>query len=54
MITVAPTGGNTGIYNAKLTTRFVVWNEQANLGEVFDSSICFELPNGARQSPGVV
>ncbi len=53
LIIVAPTGGDTGIYNAKLTTRFVVWNEQAKLGEVFDSSTCFLLPGGAKRSPDV-
>jgi Uma2 family endonuclease len=53
LIVVTPTGGDTGIYNAKLTTRFVVWNEQVSLGEVFDSSTCFELPNGAKRSPDV-
>lgn len=53
LIIVAPTGGETGIYNAKLTTRFVVWNEQTQLGEVFDSSTCFKLPNGALRSPDV-
>jgi len=53
LIIVAPTGGDTGIYNAKLTTRFVVWNEQAKLGEVFDSSTCFQLPSGAKRSPDV-
>jgi len=53
LIIMPPTGGETGRYNAKLTTRFVLWNEQTKLGEVFDSSTCFRLPNGAERSPDV-
>jgi Uma2 family endonuclease len=53
IIIVSPTGGETGKRNAKLTTRFCLWNEQTNLGEVFDSSTCFRLPNGANRSPDV-
>jgi Uma2 family endonuclease len=48
-----PTGGETGKRNAKLITRFSVWNEQNNLGEVFDSSTGYKLPNGANRSPDV-
>ena len=33
-----PTGGETGKRNAKLIARFIIWNEQTQLGEVFDSS----------------
>ncbi|ABW30077.1 conserved hypothetical protein [Acaryochloris marina MBIC11017] len=36
-----------------MTSRFVIWNESASLGEVFDSSTCFKLPNGANRSPDV-
>ncbi|MBD2360728.1 Uma2 family endonuclease [Anabaena minutissima FACHB-250] len=53
LIVMPPTGGETGKSNAKLTTRFVLWNEQTQLGEVFDSSTCFQLPNGANRSPDV-
>mgnify|MGYP000565688980 CR=1 FL=1 len=53
LIFMPPTGGETGKRNAKLTSRFVVWNETANLGEVFDSSTCFKLPNGSNRSPDV-
>jgi Uma2 family endonuclease len=53
LIVMPPTGGETGKRNAKLTTRFVVWNEQSELGEVFDSSTCFKLPHGADRSPDV-
>ncbi|QLE59142.1 Uma2 family endonuclease [Nostoc sp. TCL26-01] len=53
LIVMPPTGGETGKLNAKLTARFVLWNEQAHLGEVFDSSTCFRLPNGTNRSPDV-
>ncbi|KAM3098315.1 Uma2 family endonuclease [Phormidesmis sp. 146-35] len=53
LLIMPPTGGETGRGNAKLTSRFVVWNEQTDLGEVFDSSTCFRLPNGASRSPDV-
>lgn len=53
LIVMAPTGGETGKRNAKLTARFVLWNEQTQLGEVFDSSTCFKLPNGSERSPDV-
>ena len=53
LIFMPPTGGETGKRNAKLTARFVIWNEEANLGEVFDSSTCFKLPSGADRSPDV-
>jgi Uma2 family endonuclease len=53
LIVVPPTGGETGKRNAKLTARFVLWNEQTELGEVFDSSTCFKLPNGPNRSPDV-
>lgn len=48
---MSPTGGETGKCNAKLISRLVVWNEQSQLGEVFDSSTCFLFPNGANRSP---
>jgi Uma2 family endonuclease len=53
LIVMPPTGGETGKRNAKLTARFVLWNEQTQLGEVFDSSTCFKLPNGSDRSPDV-
>ncbi|NET07671.1 MAG: Uma2 family endonuclease [Symploca sp. SIO2B6] len=46
-----PTGGNTGKRNAQLSAQFVIWNNQTKLGEVFDSSTAFRLPNGAARSP---
>lgn len=53
LIIMPPTGGITGKYNAKLSARFVIWNEKTCLGEVFDSSTAFKLPNGAERSPDV-
>jgi Uma2 family endonuclease len=53
LVIMAPTGGETGMNNATLIARFVVWNEQTNLGKVFDSSTCFRLPNGGDRSPDV-
>ncbi len=53
LIVMPPTGGETGKRNAKLTARFVLWNEQTQLGEVFDSSTCFKLPSGSERSPDV-
>jgi Uma2 family endonuclease len=53
LVIMPPTGGETGRGNAKLISRFVVWNEEYNLGEVFDSSTCFKLPGGGNRSPDV-
>ena len=53
LIIMPPTGGSAGKYNVKLSSRFVIWNEQTELGEVFDSSTAFRLPNGADRSPDV-
>ncbi|MGK7875452.1 MAG: Uma2 family endonuclease [Xenococcaceae cyanobacterium] len=53
LIIMPPTGGNTGKCNAQLSAQFVNWNNQTKLGEVFDSSTAFRLPNGADRSPDV-
>ena len=53
LIIMPPTGGTTAKRNAKLITYFVNWNEQMQLGEVFDSSTAFRLPNGSNRSPDV-
>jgi len=53
LIIMPPTGGSTGRRNAKLITYFVNWNDQTQLGEVFDSSTAFRLPNGSDRSPDV-
>lgn len=48
---MAPTTSETGNRNAKLTIQLGIWNENSRLGEVFDSSTGFKLPNGAERSP---
>jgi len=51
LIIMSPTGGETSNRNAGLTTQVWIWNEQNQLGKVFDSSGGFKLPNGADRSP---
>lgn len=50
---MSPTGGETGKRNAEITAEFVLWNRKTRLGEVFDSSSGFRLPDGAKRSPDV-
>ncbi|NEO93500.1 MAG: Uma2 family endonuclease [Moorea sp. SIO3G5] len=51
LIVMPPTGGNTGRRNADITYQLQAWSRQTQLGEVFDSSTVFQLPNGAGRSP---
>jgi Uma2 family endonuclease len=51
LIIMPPTGSDTGRHNVKITTQLEIWNSQNHLGEVFDSSSGFLLPNGAERSP---
>jgi Uma2 family endonuclease len=51
LIIMPPTGGESGISNAGLTAKLYNWNEQTQLGKVFDSSTEFRFPNGAKRSP---
>ncbi|WP_341525517.1 Uma2 family endonuclease [Nostoc sp. UHCC 0302] len=51
LIIMPPTGGESGIRNADLTTDLNLWNRETKLGKVFDSSTEFRLPNGAYRSP---
>lgn len=53
LVIMSPTGGETGRKNASLIVQVGLWNEQTQLGEVFDSSTGFSLPNGADRSPDV-
>ena len=47
-----PTGGESGKRNLSISTQLGVWFEANNiLGEAFDSSTGFKLPNGANRSP---
>ena len=51
LLIMPPTGSDTGRRNVKITTQLDIWNSETNLGEVFDSSTGFTLPNGAERSP---
>ncbi len=53
IIFIMPTGGETGRINSKITSRLQIWSEQTGLGETFDSSTGFKLPNEATRSPDV-
>jgi len=53
LIVMPPTGGETGKHNVNLILQLASWNEQTQLGEVFDSSTGFTLPNKADRSPDV-
>ena len=53
IIIMAPTGGKTGIQNAKLIFAFGRWAEKNSTGHFFDSSTEFILPNRAGRSPNV-
>ncbi|PAX51626.1 Uma2 family endonuclease [Brunnivagina elsteri] len=53
LVIMPPTGGETGRSNVNLILQVASWNEQNQLGEVFDSSTGFTLPNGADRSPDV-
>jgi Uma2 family endonuclease len=51
LIVMPPTGWEAGKRNANVTADLGIWNRQAQLGVVFDSSTGFILPNGAVRSP---
>jgi len=51
LIVMPPTGGGTGKRNSDINLDLGLWNRQTQLGVVFDSSTCFQLPNGAKFSP---
>lgn len=51
LIIMPPTGGESGIINANLSTDLGLWNRQTKLGKVFDSSTEFKLPSGAYRCP---
>lgn len=53
LIIMSPANAQSGRYNAYLTWALVNWNMQQGLGEVFDSSAGFKLPNGATYAPDV-
>jgi Uma2 family endonuclease len=51
LILMPPTGGETGKRNSSLNAQLWMWNQHSKLGEVFDSSSAFKLPNGADRAP---
>ncbi len=52
LVIVPPTGGRSGRKNSSLTGQLDAWVEaNLSLGESFDSSTLFVLPNGAKRSP---
>ncbi|MBD2327474.1 Uma2 family endonuclease [Alkalinema sp. FACHB-956] len=51
LVIMSLTGGDTGERNAELTGQLWLWNRQARLGHLYDSSTGFRLPNGAIRSP---
>ena len=51
LLVIAPTAGETGRRNAKLTQYLANWADTQGTGLVFDSSTGFLLPNGAMRSP---
>ncbi len=53
LIIMAPTFSESGRLNAELFGQIYIWNKTTNLGELFDSSTGFTLPNGAKRSPDV-
>ncbi|WP_310590200.1 Uma2 family endonuclease [Dyadobacter pollutisoli] len=53
IILMSPTGSFTGNFNLKVSMEVGIWNKENGLGEVFDSSTGFTLPNGAVRSPDV-
>ena len=51
LLIMSLTGGSTGERNAELNGQLWLWNRQAKLGHIYDSSTGFRLPNGAIRSP---
>src|SRR3569832_1635518 len=52
LIVNPPTGGESGARNRRITGQLDHWQEEhEDLGEAFDSSTGFILPNGANRSP---
>ena len=51
LIAMTPAGTDTGGRNLKLSGRLYNWSEATGLGEAFDSSTGFTLPNGAVRAP---
>lgn len=53
LVIMAPAGWESSEKNSNLNIQVGIWNRQAKLGKVFDSSGGFTLPSGAVRSPDV-
>lgn len=51
IIVMHPSGGETSRSNSALNLQVGIWNEQTQLGEVFDSNGGFSLPKGGDRAP---
>jgi len=51
IILMSPTTTFSGNLNSRVSGHLFMWNESSGLGESFDSSTGFTLPNGAVRSP---
>ena len=51
LITMTPTGSETGARNSRLVMRLLLWADQQGGWKVFDSSSGFRLPDGSVLSP---
>ncbi len=51
IIIMPPTGTNSGSYNSEINYQIKVWNKKHKLGQVFDSSTGFTLPDNSVRSP---
>ena len=51
IIVMSPATSETGRYNSRIHIEIGIWNRHSRLGETFDSSTGFRLPNGADRSP---
>ena len=51
VIVMSPAFSDTGNRNIKISQQLANWAEQDGMGEPFDSSAGFTLPNGATRSP---
>ncbi|NEN91082.1 MAG: Uma2 family endonuclease, partial [Okeania sp. SIO3H1] len=51
LIIVPLMGGETGMINAEISAKLGNWNRQTKLGVGFNSSVGYQLPNGANLYP---
>jgi len=51
LITMTPTGSETGARNSRLVMRLLLWADRVGGWKVFDSSTGFRLPDGSIVSP---